>query len=483
MQTPTLPRRRIAVSLACLVLCATGCAGKQTTTGDISTVRGQQGIGPGGLTADEIQSQIMGFSDTYSAYVRQAVAHVMTGEVTPQQRANAHRSLLNSIYGAITIASSPNSLVAVMDMAVLVTLERMVLEEHFLPRFGEQVRPVLEVLQLAEAEIWDLVRQVLEPEQVEELREIINRWRADHPDQTVINSIRLTELGQYRRQIREDGGKQRRSVFSFLYVDPLANLDPTMREIQRTRELTERVFFYSERVPVLVYWMARSLYYDLAAAAEMQQLMENAAKVADVSERYAEAVEGFPDVIAEQRDAAVAQIAEAVTVEREAAITQFMAGLTDQRQAFMDDLRAEEERLRGALGDLKLAVDAGTELSKSIDTTVGSLDGFVARFEMDPSEPKGEPFDIKEYRETAIELAEAARELNGLIASLDQLLVTAGPEHESSFIAAAGAAETSGARLIDRAFLRGLVIVAVLVGGLIVVVVIGRLLPARAASR
>ncbi|MHC4978677.1 MAG: hypothetical protein ACYTGT_06580, partial [Planctomycetota bacterium] len=238
MKTPTFPRRRIAVLLTCLVLCATGCANKQqTTAGDISAVKGQGGIGPDGLTADEIQSQIMGFSDTYSAYIRQAVAHVMTGEVTPEQRANAHRALLNSIYGAITIASSPNSLIAVMDMAVLVTLERMVVEEHFLPLHGDQMSHVLEFLQTAEAEIWELAGQVLWPEQVQELRDIIVQWRADHPDQIIINTVRLSELSQYRRQVREDPGKQRKSVFSFLYVDPLANLDPTMREIQRTREL------------------------------------------------------------------------------------------------------------------------------------------------------------------------------------------------------------------------------------------------------
>jgi type IV pilus biogenesis protein CpaD/CtpE len=108
MRTRTLPHRRAAVFLACLVLgatgCAskqkttgdTGCASKQKTTGDISSVKQLQGIGPGGLTADEIQSQVMGFSDTYSAYIRQAVAQVMTGDVTPQQRANAHRSLLTT---------------------------------------------------------------------------------------------------------------------------------------------------------------------------------------------------------------------------------------------------------------------------------------------------------------------------------------------------------------------------------------------------
>jgi hypothetical protein len=480
MRTRTLPHRRAAVFLACLVLGATGCASKQKTTGDISSVKQLQGIGPGGLTADEIQSQVMGFSDTYSAYIRQAVAQVMTGDVTPQQRANAHRSLLNSIYGAITIASSPNAVIAVMDMAVLVTLERMVIEDHYLERLGDQILPVLVFLQTAEAEIWAMVSQVLWPEQEQELRDIIAQWRADHPDQQVTNSIRLSELGQYRRQIRETGGKQRSSVFSFFYVDPLANLDPAMREIQRTRELTERVFFFCERVPVLVYWMSRSLYYDLAAAAEMQQLMSDATRTADVSERFAVEIEGFPDVIARERDAAITQMAENITVEREAAIDQFMAGIADERRAFMDDLQAEEERLRGALGDLKLTIDAGTELSSSLDTTVTSLDQFVARFESDPDGPRGEPFDINDYRQTAMELTQAARQLDELVASVDQLLVTAGPgEEESSFMAAVEVAEASGAQLIDHAFKRALVIVAALIGGLVVVVLIGRLVPRK----
>ncbi|MHC4980422.1 MAG: hypothetical protein ACYTGT_15645, partial [Planctomycetota bacterium] len=284
-------------------------------------------------------------------------------------------------------------------------------------------------------------------------------------------------------QVREDPGKQRKSVFSFLYVDPLANLDPTMREIQRTRELTERVFFYSERLPVIVYWMARSLYYDLAAATEMQELMSNATQVAGVTERFATAVEGLPDVIEQQREAAVTQFSENLAVERERAIDQFMAGLTDQRQALKEDLAAEEERLQGALSEMKQTINAGTELSSSLDTTIASLDRFVARFERDPGEPKGEPFDINDYRQTAIELAEAARQIDELVASVDQLLITATPgEDEASYVTAVERLETSGARLIDLAFKRGLVIAAVLVVGAGVVVLVGRLVP-RSAPR
>ena len=109
-----------------------------------------------------------------------------------------------------------------------------------------------------------------------------------------------------------------------------------------------------------------------------------------------------------------------------------------------------------------------------------SLDQFVARFESDPSKPAGEPFDINDYRQTAMELTQAARQLDELVASVDQLLVTAGPgEEESSFMAAVEVAEASGAQLIDHAFKRALVIVAALIGGLVVVVLIGRLVPRK----
>ncbi len=474
--------------MACLGLWVggvTGCASSQSAAkGDISSVKAEQRIGPGGLTADEIQSQVMGFADTYLAYVRQGVEELMRGGLTPEERARAYRGQLNTVYGAVLIASGPNSLVAMMDMVVLVTLGRMLTEDYWIPDvFGDRALPVLKTLQTAEAEIWELAKLVLWPEQQQELHDIIAQWRVDHPDQIVISTIRLSELSQYRRKTADAGGKQRSSVFSFFYVDPLANLDPATREIKRARELTERVFYYSERVPLLLNWMMRSLYYDLAASAEMQQLMANTTQVADVSERFVAEIEGFPDVIARERKAAITQMAGNITVEREAAIDQFMAGIADERKAFMDDLQAEEDRLRGALADLKLTIDAGTELSSSLDITVASLDKFVAQFESDPDEPRGEPFDINDYRQTAIELTQAARQLDELVASVDQLLVTARPgEDESSFMAAIEVAETSGARLIDVAFKRALVIVAALVGGSVVVVLVWRLLP-RGAPR
>ena len=105
------------------------------------------------------------------------------------------------------------------------------------------------------------------------------------------------------------------SIFSLLYLDPLAGLDPTAAAIEETRELGERVMYYTQRMPNLLSWQAEVLAYQLADQPASQQVLDDASRLATSSEIFAQTAQQLPQLINDQRQAAIQQILDGLTVE------------------------------------------------------------------------------------------------------------------------------------------------------------------------
>jgi hypothetical protein len=99
--------------------------------------------------------------------------------------------------------------------------------------------------------------------------------------------------------------------------------------------------------------------------------------------------------------------------EREATIEQVVTALSEQQR-----------QTRTLVVELRQALQAGTVTSDSLNATIHSLDALVTRFKgTQPSSkqalPPARPFNIMDYTEAARELANATRELEALIRTLD----------------------------------------------------------------
>src|ERR1051326_5699350 len=110
-------------------------------------VRGtpERRIGPGQLTAAEVQSELMSFTDTFDSAISEewnavaaaaradspqgglAAPNADTDKASQLRRA-ALANKLATVSSALSIASSPNPVVGLADMITMITLQRMVLE-------------------------------------------------------------------------------------------------------------------------------------------------------------------------------------------------------------------------------------------------------------------------------------------------------------------------------------------------------------------
>jgi hypothetical protein len=296
------------------------------------------------ITAPELQSKIMSFSDRFIARVNGATidyTQIKGYATTPFIRSVAMGSRLGSCTAAVSIAGGSNPEVAMLDMVVMVSLLRLAVEEIWIPK---EVLPNGQVLLDAyvelERDIWSIATEVLSKEQAVELRSLIDEWHTKNINNIVaVTSIRFGDFAKERRQstLFKDG---KASGF-------LKTVQETNREIEQTRILAERTMFMVERQPTLIRWQVEQIFYDLAAEPEIGDLLNSSADIGRAAARISMTVEKMPELITSERKAAIeqtfqglnkelSQIISGVSKEREAAIIQALSEWSKEREALIE---------------------------------------------------------------------------------------------------------------------------------------------------
>jgi hypothetical protein len=418
-----------------LLLVAWGGLACSTISGEVGKVTGKTQQKEEAAKIEGLQIQLMRLADDYVAEILTAAGFE---PLTAQEQHEVVTLRVNQATAAYDIASGPNPKVGVLDMVVLATLSRSICEEYWVQViYGERARPLLEALRRLEQRAWALASQVLTSDQQETVRDAIAAWRASHPGVREVAFIRLEHLG---------GGDSRfepgtpNSLLGAFGLDPLSGLDPA-------RILGERAFFYVKRAPRLIDLQAQQLLMELSQQPRSKEAFHIAERVSSSMETFASAAGSLPGLVDREREAAV-------------------------RQA-LDGLRAQEERARALLAEARTTLEAGTSTAASIDATIRSLDGLVARLQAPrpPGAPPSKPFDVDDYTQALRQLADSAQELQTLLAAV-------GRDGSSVELLVRRTTEESRA-VVDHAFHRALILVAVSVTSVLAAAIAYRWAAAR----
>jgi hypothetical protein len=354
--------------------------------------------------ADQLQQtqlRVMRFADEYAGRVREAASKYQATRTTPEERLTAQAWKVQQAESAYTIASGPNSVANALDMVVLATLSRMVMEDVWLKASeGERARPVVEVHRGLEEQAWKLVNGLLTESQSAQLKEVIDEWRKQNPDVHFVAYIHFNDFAKSVGGAHAGEDRSSGNLFSMLGLDPFTSLDPAVREIAQTRELAERAIYYMQRTPGLLDMQVEKLTYALAVMPETKSLIASADRASLVGSAADRLSSELPDILANERQALIAQL--------------------------MQELDKHRESVSSMSQELRSTLEAGTQTANALHQTLETLDRITARYP--PREPKaGEasaarPFDIRDYTEMVRELSVTTRDLNTLAASLDSTL-------------------------------------------------------------
>ena len=375
-----------------------------------SLVRASNGTS-GTNALEALQSEVMRTADLYVGAVAQATDEFRVRVPTSSARLAAQQWKLILATSAYINATGENPILDAVDMAVLATLSRFVVEDLWIRvEFGEAARPLLETHQRLELEAWKVLGPYLSPEQSQDLHSLLDEYRLRNPNARFIAAVRLPELATaLGRAPSQESARRTTSVFNLLYLDPLAGLDPATQAVEQTRQLALRTIYYAQRAPMLLGWQVELTTYQLAAQPESKQVLGDLDVASSAVKSFAQSAELLPGLI---------------HTEREAALSQFFDGVSRERTNLVADLIAQQAAVRSLLPEVRQTLDSGGTMAASVNTVIGSLDNFVrAVTSPDTNSPlsaPGRPFDVRDYGAAAEQIGSAARELNGALQALDR---------------------------------------------------------------
>ena len=403
-------------ALLCLLLLATppglfGC--RSTAPAPAKDGAPAESAPPAIMSLAQLQSALFGYADTYIALTSQAADNLVWRDKNPERRQAALRMKLDGAEAAVEIVSGANPKTALLDLVVMVTLQRMVWDDFWARQFGDDAFNYTDAIQRLETEVWDIAGRVIQPAQREDLRAFIGEIRKQYIHQVYVTSIRAsqisTSMGEATTRMRSPGG-----LLSLIGLDPLAGISPAVVEMTRARLLAERALFLGQKMPQLLSWRMELTAADALALPESRQVLTNAAQVVEAAGRITALAESLPAQVSAERAAALDQAARLVAAEREAL------------------LKALDDRQQGAhatLTDLRTAIEAANALTGSVRGLMGDIRAMNPPAPVDPAappEPPARPFDILEYKQTIDSATLTLTELNKTVAQARELLAPDG---------------------------------------------------------
>jgi hypothetical protein len=455
LQSPAL-----FTALSLLVLFSCGCSRifkrDRRATAQINSLQVVTNASGKPVQLEVLQNVVQRFADSYASTVAQAVDDLELNETRPDTRIEALRWKLSQATSAFIDATGPNPTLNMLDLIVLASVSRMVMEDERARFFGAAGDNLLETHRRLEANAWDIGRQLMTPNHQQQLRDMIDEWRRRNPNQRYVATTRFRELAFAVGKSQQPAISSPTSIFSLLFLDPLAGLDPTAIAIEQTREMAERAMFYTQRMPILLSWQIQLMSLQLAEQPEIRQILSDADSFSRSSAEFAKVADQLPQLVNDQREAAIKQILDGVAAER----TNLLAGLA-----------AEEQKARALLTEARETLNAGSGMAASVSETIKNLDAFVRYVAPTNESPatvssNSHPFNVLDYGAAAGQVGLAAKDLNTLLAGVNQTT----PE-----LARFGQQTTEGAtNLIHRLFWLGLVLILILLAGSVLAALVYR---------
>ena len=430
----------VSVSLLLLTL-GTGCRMVQTAVempGEAVSAVTSGKKDKNAIDPVDVQQKLLRFADEYFLRMMLGVDKLRRGtnELDPAE-ALTWKILIGS--ETCSVASGPNAVADVLDMTVFVTVTREGIEEYWARQvFGTSALPMLESCRHSETDIWQIASTVLKPEQQAELRRAIETWRQQNPEPERALAARALGFASTVASARQTQSSTGGSVFDLLNLDPLSGLDPVTRQIAETRLFAERALFVTQKMPTLLRWQLELLSLKAVDMPAVRQLVTNSTEISASVERFVHVAEQLPGQI------------------------------STEREAIFTALQSQERNLTPLANEVHGALTAGTQMSTSLNTTIATFDALMKRFgvgetnQAAPPDTNSAPFRIQDYGQTAVQVEAMARQVTALVKALDQTL-------DSTNLASLGAkvgpvvqqAQTGGKEIVDYAFWKGILLVAV----------------------
>lgn len=299
---------------------------------------------------------ILNFADRDVILISDACEAVKREGATPEERRRAQHFKLANGTAVYDIVTSPNSLAHLVDLYVMIHLQHLVLvdEGNAGRLFGEKgAARLIAALEQVRGEIDQVARFAMKSRKKAQLDAMIQDWRKRNPQVEFVSGIRFGNLPEL-------SGKTILEVIPSFF-DVINPMDDTSRSVEETRQLAERAFHFSKRLPKLLHWQTDSALEDILAKPELHQVLKDVTQTSGSIDRVSK-------ILSSQ-----------------------------------DELRETLAEVRG--------------VGQAFERTFDALNRLVEPAREAARAEASKPFDIADYTAAASEIATMAREANSLLTS------------------------------------------------------------------
>jgi hypothetical protein len=393
----------------------------------------------------QLQLGVMGFADRYVDTVSRACTRAQSEEpVDSQLRYRLMNFQIKQAMAAVQIAAGPDPNINAVDMVVLASLTRKSVTRNLREPMGNKAEPINEAFARLEKGAWALV-DFLTPAQQADLRRRLAAWPSNATSLDTVAFNRLADLAKIGGPPANEQGAEN-SILGLIAVDPLAKLNPAVRELERSRILGERAIYYPGRMPMLLDLQARASAAAVADMPETRLVLTTASSLGESSALLDKTISMLPETFSKERDATIQQILAAM----------------EQQQGTVGQLLVE----------VRQSLEAGHGASDSLQGVLDRVEALLGRLKVgEPSESGavlGRPFDITEYTQAAATVGDTTKQVQTLVSML---------ERDAPAATLVGDAMRAHAeRVIDHVFERVIQAIGVLFVAALLIVLTARLL-------
>jgi hypothetical protein len=337
-----------------------------------------------------LQTLVFRYADDFSGRTTTVIDEYTRRVGVGADRSQALRWKIGLNSSVLAIATSPNPNSSVLDFVSLATLTHTFLEERAAASTNEGVFDYwLDTSRLLETNAWKLAAQVFTTNQQAEFRTALLQWQARN---TNIGATFFARPQDFATVIRQSAKSQDKagSVFGLVGLDPMAGLDPAVREITRTRMFAERAMYTAQRMPTLLRWQMEFLAEETMGQEQLADALQSVDRLSRAAESASQTAALLPDRLAAER------------------------------KAILDALEQQQGQLRELSAELGRTLTAGEHMSTSLNTTMTTFDALMKRFGVGeppagPVKTNSKPFNILDYAHTADHVGAMAGQLDVLL--------------------------------------------------------------------
>jgi hypothetical protein len=388
----------------------------------------------------KLQVQIDRFADNFCLQTAQALDDYAAKSGTESARVESLQLKLLSTSAVISIASGPNPTANLIDLAAVATLNRMAIEERW--RKASERAPFEQWLATSrelETNIWHLASGELSAAYVKELHQTIDEWIGQNPEASRTLFSRPLEFASTAAH-KDRTETSVDSIFNLVNLDPTASLDPAVREITKSRLLAERALFTFQRIPFLLRLQTEFLATRLTEQPDFRQALTNTTLLVQSAERISRATESVSQTAAELPDR-----------------------ISTERKEILVALDKQEGKLKELAAQVELTLQSGDKMSTSLNTTLVTFTALMKLFGVGetstatPMDTNSPPFNILDYGQVADHVGAMAKDINVLIASVNQSMPQLeGLSHKTT---------VDAQKVVEHSFHLALVLIGVLLVG------------------